>query len=304
MIKIEIKGHSGQFIKGFLRRIVEDKGAIVYADDPSTEEPTPLSELRLPPTEDSDQIFVVHFPCLDSSITVVNALSLNAHLTVEDLLSVTAQENPQENSFTKALTYPQIFQSIQQPVVSSRLSNPMACLNCPSWWPRAVTKVVLDVHVVVQLRPVLPVVDESAPPPAPPKEFTDLSARSSAMTEICERKMPRPGSGNGKDGGCAIGGQDGSSWNVGDDGHFSMASLLMGLAIGTQRANICNARSVGGFLQTDVHESKRQHNDISSSVDAYSKMGILYFLSIFEYPHANFIVVAQTAEAEKAARLI
>ncbi|KAM7538805.1 hypothetical protein Aperf_G00000054448 [Anoplocephala perfoliata] len=396
MIEIEIKGHYGQFIKGFLRRIVEDKGVIAYADDPSTEELIPLSELRLPPTENSDQIFVVDNFVSNGGLNALESDrfpngSLAAHLPVEALLPVTAQENSQENSFTEALANLQISQSIQQPVVSSRLANPLTCLNCPSWWPCVVTKV-RDAHAVVQLRPVLPAADESAPPP--PKEFTDLAASLSAMTEICERKMLRPatspdapslspealftasdvsvhegilrycgepaslyvekdhlvvispssevirlvglleemhlrmlrqkcviiryinqtkknqeGPGNDKDGGSTIGGQDGNSWNMGDDGHFiesfSVPSLLMGLAIGAQGANIRNARSIDGVLRIDVREAKRQRNDVSSSVDASaesSKLGTPYFLSIFECPHANFIVVAQTAEAAKAAR--
>ncbi|VDM19449.1 unnamed protein product [Hydatigera taeniaeformis] len=171
MIEVEIKGHYGQFIKGFLRRIVEDKGVIVYADDPSTEELIPLSELRLPPAEKSE------------------ILTLSPQLRVEALLPVTVQENPQDNSFTEALANLQIPLTIQQPASTSRLANPFACLNCPSWWPCVVTKV-RDAHAVVQLRPVLPVADESAPPP--PKEYTELATNLSAMTEICERKMLRP----------------------------------------------------------------------------------------------------------------
>ncbi|CDS37951.1 fragile X mental retardation syndrome [Echinococcus multilocularis] len=171
MIEIEIKGHYGQFIKGYLRRIVEEKGVIVYADDPSTEELIPLSELRLPPAENPD------------------ILALSPQLRVEALLPVTVQENPQDNSFTEALANLQISQTIQQPTATSRLANPFACLNCPSWWPCVVTKV-RDAHAVVQLRPVLPVADESAPPP--PKEYTELATNLSAMTEICERKMLRP----------------------------------------------------------------------------------------------------------------
>ncbi|EUB61205.1 Fragile X mental retardation syndrome-related protein [Echinococcus granulosus] len=171
MIEIEIKGHYGQFIKGYLRRIVEEKGVIVYADDPSTEELIPLSELRLPPTENPD------------------ILALSPQLRVEALLPVTVQEDPQDNSFTEALANLQISQTTQQPTATSRLANPFACLNCPSWWPCVVTKV-RDAHAVVQLRPVLPVADESAPPP--PKEYTELATNLSAMTEICERKMLRP----------------------------------------------------------------------------------------------------------------
>ncbi|VDK22157.1 unnamed protein product [Taenia asiatica] len=186
MIEIEIKGHYGQFIKGFLRRIVEDKGVIVYADDPSTEELIPLSELRLPPAENPD--------ILDKELDMIETnrfpnRALSPQLRVEALLPVTVQENPQDNSFTEALANLQISQTVQQPTATSRLANPFACLNCPSWWPCVVTKV-RDAHAVVQLRPVLPVADDSAPPP--PKEYTELATNLSAMTEICERKMLRP----------------------------------------------------------------------------------------------------------------
>ncbi|KAM7536808.1 hypothetical protein Aperf_G00000085700 [Anoplocephala perfoliata] len=102
-------------------------------------------------------------------------------------------------------------------------------------------KAVMNAHAVVQLRPVLPVVDETAPPPAPPKEFTDLAARSSAMTEICERKMPRPAT-------------------------PPDASSLSPEALFTHTVSL--------------------------------PQDLLPY--IFEYPHANFIVVAQTAEAAKA----
>ncbi|KAL5104743.1 hypothetical protein TcWFU_008083 [Taenia crassiceps] len=173
------------YCSGYLRRIVEDKGVISYADDPSTEELIPLSELRLPPTENSDN--------LDKELDTVESnrfpsRALSPQLRVEALLPVTVQENPQDNSFTEALANLQISQTIQQPTVTSRLANPFACLNCPSWWPCVVTKV-RDAHAVVQLRPVLPVADESAPPP--PKEYTELATNLSAMTEICERKMLR-----------------------------------------------------------------------------------------------------------------
>ncbi|VDO10707.1 unnamed protein product [Rodentolepis nana] len=170
MIEIEVKGHYGQYIKGFLRRLVEDKGVIVYADDPSTEELIPLQELRFPPKPSE-------------------SMSLTAHMPVEALLSMSTQENCQDNSFTEALANLKISQSVQQSANSSRLANPLACLNCPSWWPCIVTKV-RDAHAVVQLRPVLPPTDESAP--HPPKEFTDLAANLSALTEICERKALRP----------------------------------------------------------------------------------------------------------------
>lgn len=115
--------------------------------------------------------------------------SLTPHLRVEALLPVSTQENCQDNSFTEALANLQISQPVQQSTTSSRLANPLACLNCPSWWPCIVSKV-RDAHAVVQLRPVLPPTDESAP--HPPKEFTDLAANLSAMTEICERKTLRP----------------------------------------------------------------------------------------------------------------
>nr|CUU97541.1 hypothetical transcript [Hymenolepis microstoma] len=115
--------------------------------------------------------------------------SLTTHMPVEALLPMSTQENCQDNSFTEALANLQISQSVQQSVNSSRLANPLACLNCPSWWPCIVTKV-RDAHAVVQLRPVLPPTDESAP--HPPKEFTDLAANLSALTEICERKALRP----------------------------------------------------------------------------------------------------------------
>ncbi|VUZ55288.1 unnamed protein product [Hymenolepis diminuta] len=185
MIEVEIKGHYGQYIKGFLKRLVEDKGVIVYADDLSTEELIPLQELSYPPK---------HSESIEEELNAIERNpfpngSLAPHLRVEALLPVSTQENCQDNSFTEALANLQISQPVQQSTTSSRLANPLACLNCPSWWPCIVSKV-RDAHAVVQLRPVLPPTDESAP--HPPKEFTDLAANLSAMTEICERKTLRP----------------------------------------------------------------------------------------------------------------
>ncbi|VDD74888.1 unnamed protein product [Mesocestoides corti] len=170
MIEVEIKGHYGQLIKGYLRRIIEDKGVIVYADDPASEETIPLSELRLPPTYASE------------------SMTLAPQLRVEALLPVAVKENSPDNSFTEALANLKISQSVPQTASASRLANPFSCLTCPSWWPC----VVRGAHVVVQLRPVLPATDESAPPP--PKEYTELAATLAAMTEICERQMLRPAS--------------------------------------------------------------------------------------------------------------
>lgn len=41
---------------------------------PSTEELIPLSELRLPPTENSDQMLVLSVSCLNSVIAIANVL--------------------------------------------------------------------------------------------------------------------------------------------------------------------------------------------------------------------------------------
>ncbi|BHF80558.1 RNA-binding protein fxr1 [Sparganum proliferum] len=168
MIEVEIKGHYGQFIKGCLRRIVEDKGVIVYADDPNTEETIPLSELRLPPKDSSESL----------------TLAPNQH--VEALLPLNLKDDQRENGFADALAG----LKLQPTTATSRLANPLACLTCPSWWPCVVTKF-RDDHAVVQLRPVLPEPSNGAP-----KEYTELAASLSNMTEICQRKILRPVSGD------------------------------------------------------------------------------------------------------------
>uniref|UniRef100_A0A183STQ3 KH domain-containing protein n=1 Tax=Schistocephalus solidus TaxID=70667 RepID=A0A183STQ3_SCHSO len=127
-----------------------------------------LSELRLPPKDTAEP------------------LTLTPNQRVEALLPLNLKEDQRENGFADALAG----LKLQPTAATSRLANPLACLTCPSWWPCVVTKF-RDDHAVVQLQPVLPEPSNGAP-----KEYTELAASLSNMTEICQRKILRPVSGD------------------------------------------------------------------------------------------------------------